>query len=71
MRALKECMNKEIYALTPLGLLKNVIDESAAAAAADALTLYMIRNAKPGHFMGIVADCGVLSFVQVHKGEPE
>ena len=71
MRALKECMSKEIYALTPLGLLKTVMDEAAADAAADALALYMIRNAEPGHFMGIVADGGVLSFVQVNKGYQE
>ena len=64
-------MAEEIFEITPLGLLASIMNESDASAAADALTLYMIRNAKPGHFMGIVADGGFLNFVQVHKGEPE
>ncbi len=62
-------MAEEIYTLTPYGLLGHVIDEEAAKAAIDALTLYMIRNAKPGHFLGLVADGGHLQFVQVGKGE--
>ena len=64
-------MTKETYIVTPLGLLTTVIDESAAAMAVDALTLYMLRHAKPGHVMGIVVDGGFLNFVQVMAGEPE
>jgi hypothetical protein len=57
------------YTLTPYGLLGHVIDDEAAKAAVDALTLYMLRQAKPGHVMGIVADGGHLAFVQVRKEE--
>ena len=57
------------YTLTPYGLLGHVIDDEAAKAAVDALTLYMLRHAEPKHVMGIVADGGHLSFVQVCKGE--
>ena len=58
---------EDVYTLTPLGLLGNVIGDDAAKEAIDALTLYMIRGAKPGCFMGLVADGGHLSFVQVAK----
>jgi len=61
--------NEETYTITPYGLLGRVIDDDSAKAAVDALTLYMLRHAKPGHVMGIVADGGHLSFVQVCKGE--
>lgn len=64
-------MTEKPYTVTPLGLLTAVIDESAAAMAVDALTLYMLRHAKPGHVMGIVVDGGFLNFVQVMAGEPE
>ena len=64
-------MTEETYTATPLGLLTTVIDESAAAMAVDALTLYMLRHAKSGHVMGIVVDGGFLNFVQVMAGEPE
>ena len=64
-------MTEETYTATPLGLLTTVIDESAAAMAVDALTLYMLRHAKPGRVMGIVLDGGFLNFVQVMAGEPE
>lgn len=62
-------MSEESYNITPLGLLTTAIDESDAAKAVDALTLYMLRNAKPGHVMGIVVDGGFLKFVQVMQGE--
>ena len=61
--------DEETYTITPYGLLGRVIDDDSAQAAVDALTLYMLRHAKPGHVMGIVADGGHLSFVQVCKGE--
>ena len=61
--------DEEKYTITPYGLLGRVIDDDSAQAAVDALTLYMLRHAKPGHVMGIVADGGHLSFVQVCKGE--
>ena len=61
--------DEEKYTITPYGLLGRVIDDDSAQAAVDALTLYMLRHAKPGHVMGIVADGGHLSFVQVFKGE--
>ena len=61
--------DEEKYTITPYGLLGRVIDDDSAKAAVDALTLYMLRHAKPGHVMGIVADGGHLSFVQVCKGE--
>ena len=58
------------YTLTPYGLLGQVIDADDAKAAIDALTLYMLRHAKPGHVMGLVVDGGYLQFVQVIQGEP-
>ena len=61
--------DEEKYTITPYGLLGQVIADADAKAAIDALTLYMLRHAKPGHVMGIVADGGHLSFVQVCKGE--
>ena len=61
--------DEEKYTITPYGLLGRVIDDDSAKAAVDTLTLYMLRHAKPGHVMGIVADGGHLSFVQVCKGE--
>ena len=61
--------DEETYTITPYGLLGRVIDDDSAQAAVDALTLYMLRHAKPGHVMGIVADGGHLAFVQVCKGE--
>ncbi len=61
--------DEEIYTLTPYGLLGQVIADADANAVIDALTLYMLRHAKPGHVMGIVVDGGHLSFVQVCKGE--
>ena len=61
--------DEEKYTITPYGLLGRVIDDDSAQAAVDALTLYMLRHAKPGHVMGIVADGGNLAFVQVFKGE--
>lgn len=61
--------DEETYTITPYGLLGRVIDDDSAQAAVDTLTLYMLRHAKPGHVMGIVADGGHLSFVQVCKGE--
>jgi len=64
-------MTEKTYTVTPLGLLTTVIDESAAAMAVDALTLYMLRRAEQGHVMGIVVDGGFLNFVQVMAGEPE
>ena len=64
-------MTEAQYTVTPLGLLTTVIDESAAAMAVDALTLYMLRHAKPGHVTGIVVDGVFLNFVQVMVGEPE
>ena len=62
--------DEELYSVTPYGLLGTVIDDEAAKTAIDTLTLYMLRNAKPGHVMGIVAEGGFLNFVQVQKGEP-
>ena len=59
------------FTLLVLGLLTSVIERNAAALAVDALTLYMLRHAKPGHVMGIVLDGGFLNFVQVMAGEPE
>ena len=41
-------MTEKTYTVTPLGLLTTVIDESAAAMAVDALTLYMLRHAVDG-----------------------
>ena len=61
--------DEEKYTITPYGLLGRVIDDDSAQAAVDALTLYMLRHAKPGHFLGLVADGGHLAFVQVCKGE--
>ena len=61
--------DEETYTITPYGLLGRVIDDDSAQAAVDALTLYMLRHAKPGHFLGLIADGGHLSFVQVCKGE--
>jgi hypothetical protein len=61
--------DEEKYTITPYGLLGRVIDEDSAQAAVDALTLYMLRHAKPGHFLGLVADGGHLAFVQVRKEE--
>ena len=61
--------DEETYTITPYGLLGRVIDDDSAQAAVDALTLYMLRHAKPGHVMGIVVDGGNLAFVQVFKGE--
>ena len=61
--------DEEKYTITPYGLLGRVIDDDSAQAAVDALTLYMLRHAKPGHVMGIVVDGGNLAFVQVFKGE--
>ena len=61
--------DEEIYTITPYGLLGRVIDDEDAKTAVDALTLYMLRQAKPGHVIGIVADGGNLAFVQVFKGE--
>ena len=61
--------DEETYTITPYGLLGRVIDDDSAKAAVDTLTLYMLRHAKPGHFLGLIADGGHLSFVQVCKGE--
>lgn len=61
--------DEETYTITPYGLLGRVIDDDSAQAAVDALTLYMLRHAKPGHFLGLIADGGNLAFVQVFKGE--
>ncbi len=46
--------DEEKYTITPYGLLGRVIDDDSAKAAVDTLTLYMLRQAKPGHVMGIV-----------------
>ena len=61
--------DEEKYTITPYGLLGQVINDEDAKAAVDALTLYMLRHAKPGHFLGLVADGGHLAFVQVCKEE--
>lgn len=61
---------EETYCLTPYGLLGQVVDADSAQAAIDALTLYMLRHAKPGHVMGIVAAGGHLNFVQVMREAP-
>lgn len=65
-----EVSEEATYTLTPYGLLGQVIDAEDANAAVDALTLYMLRHAKPGHVMGLVVDGGYLQFVQVVRGEP-
>ena len=67
---MKDTDDDEVYTVTPYGLLGTVIDDKSAARAIDALVLYMMRFAKPGHVMGIVAEGGYLNFVQVMKGEP-
>ena len=66
-------MNKkkeeETYTITPFGLLGNVIDKGSAQRAADALTLYMLRNARPGAAMGIAVEDGHMQFVHLAKAE--
>lgn len=60
---------KEAYTLTPFGLLSTVINEGSAQCAADALTLYMLRHARPGAAMGIVVEYGHMQFVHLAKVE--
>lgn len=61
--------DNDTYTLTPYGLLGQVLNDPEATTAIDTLTLYMLRHAKPGHFLGLVADGGHLAFVQVCKEE--
>lgn len=64
-------MKKNTYEITPFGLLGTVIDEGSARGAADALVLYMLRNAPPSGAMGIVVVDGRLQFVPLEtKNDP-
>lgn len=62
-------VDSEIYELTPFGLLGGVIDAGSARCAADALALYMIRQAPAGGAMGIVVQDGHLQFVPLAPAE--